>query len=278
MVPMEQAEARVPERLSERPVLVAANDQQTAGSMPLPIAADQGLLSRFAEPLRRAAAGDLAISLQSIVSAQGSAAVAYEVHFRLNLSTGESRDFRRLPGIEQAALERLLLVRAADTARAWPSSRRPAPLHVPISDALLSNGLEFAALLTMLSEDPALGDVLVPSMPAACLSAAAGHIQALELLAAAGMLLAIEGRPPVDMPEAIRGTVAYVKLPAGTLLTQPIQPQWGTQLIATDVESEGERARLAALGLKLMTGHAVSGPCSCAMPERQQAAPMVNRL
>ena len=136
------------------------------------------------------------LSLQPIIAAGRGAAGGFEVHIHVQPEDGKAVDIRRMPhplaDFDQAAFERLMIVTASEAARKRPADiNDKIPLHVAISEALLHDGLEFAAVLDIFRLHPALARAIVLSLPAA-LAGSAEFRAPLEILTGLEVGLAVE--------------------------------------------------------------------------------------
>jgi EAL domain-containing protein (putative c-di-GMP-specific phosphodiesterase class I) len=224
--------------------------------------------SRRAAIQRALASGRIGVGLQPIVSISQGAAVGHEAVALAESASGEQVELDRadfhLPGIPSASCERLL-ISAAAAALDRRHGQSGEPLHVAMSGALLDDGSEFAAVLTMLGQHPALARALVLSAPAAVI-ADGQHGQALALLSATGARLAAEDwSGSLEELETLRGRgVAMLKMPAARLLGQASMPEAETLLeraasanlpvVATGVSGDRDAVNLIDLGVNLMTG------------------------
>ena len=151
----------------------------------------------IAAACRKAVTRRADIALQPIVSVSRSAASGFEVFASLPAEGGERIELRRLaqalPGVESAVFERILATTALSAGRKRLGAASAAmPLHVAISDAILSDAREFAPLLDMLQYYPDLAGSIVLSIPSGLFGAAGVHAQALGLLSE-GVRFAGEG-------------------------------------------------------------------------------------
>jgi cyclic-di-GMP phosphodiesterase TipF (flagellum assembly factor) len=229
---------------------------------------------------RTLAADRIELDLQPIVSISQGMAVGHEAVGLVEPAGGEPVRLGRadfdLPGISAAACERLMVFAAAAAVERRSGHAGEATLlHIAISGALLDHGSEFAAVLTLLGQHPALARSIILSVPAAAI-ADGQHGQALALLAETGARLAAEGwsGSPEEL-EAMRGHgVSMLKFPAAQLLDQPPASAQAAeallsraaaanlQVIATDVAGDEDAVRLIDLGVNLMTGPRFAGRSS----------------
>ena len=175
--------------------------------------------------LRRAAAAELAdLSLQPIIAAGRGAAGGFEVYFHIQPDEGTPVNIRRLshtlPDFDMAAFERLAAVSATEAARKRSNEiNERTPLHVAVSEALLHDGLEFAAVLDIFRLHPALARSIVVSLPADL--AVSDDLRApLEILTGLGAGLAVEEWDgTVDGLDKIKQAgCSFIKLSANRLL------------------------------------------------------------
>lgn len=240
--------------------------------------------------IQRALAADrIELDLQPIVSISQGMAVGHEAVGLVQPAGGEPVRLGRadfdLPGISAASCERLMVFAAAAAIeRRSGHAGEATPLHVAISGALLDHGSEFAAVLTLLGQHPALSRSIILSVPAAAI-ADGQHGQALALLAETGARLAAEGwsGSPEELEAMHRHGVSMLKLPAAQLLNQPPASAQTIEtllrraavanlpVVATDVAGDEDAVRLIDLGVNLMTGPRFAG-CSSHGPETAGAA------
>ena len=91
------------------------------------------------------------------------------------------------------------------------------PLHVPVSEAILTDSKGLSAVLDMLQFYPDLARLLVLSIPA--VSIGGRHEQALDMLASKGVRFAAEGwDEAVDMADPLPAGLSFLKVPANRLL------------------------------------------------------------
>lgn len=230
---------------------------------------------------KAAAAGEFDISLQPIVSVARGAATGFEVFANLPLDDGHHLDIRRPadPAAypQMAVFERILITTALQAGRKrLGAASITMPLHVAISDAILSDGTELAAVLDMLQVYPDLARSFVLSVPIALLGPSSQHRQALNLLSARSVRLAAEGwNDDADAgdPVGIAG-VSFVKISANRLLDRErarrrLVPAStivdrtaaaNLTIIATDVATDDDAVALLDLGVDLMSGPRFGGP------------------
>ncbi len=231
--------------------------------------------------LRRAAASDHAnLSLQPIIAAGRGAAGGFEVHVHIQPEAGKPADIRRVPGtladFNRAAFEKLVVLSAAEVARKRPDDvNEKVPLHVAVSDALLTDELEFLAVLDLFRLHPALARSIMISLPASLVES--GELAApLETLKMLDVGLAIENWSGTeeDLDTIREAGCSIVKLSAARLLGQatvgkgdPTAGQMiemiakaGIEIVATDVASDEDAVSLIEIGVDLMTGERLSPP------------------
>lgn len=226
------------------------------------------------------AAGEFDISLQPIVAVSSSSASGFEVFACLALESGQRVDLRRSADptarAEAASFERILLSSAlhAGRRRLGPASA-DMPLHIAISDALLADAKELAAVLDMLQFYPDLAKSFVLSVPAAILDQPP-YAQALDMLADKGVRFAAEGWDEASNagdPFTISG-VSFLKVsanrlldrerarrklaPASTIVERAIAAK--VAIVATDVAGDDDAVSLIDLGVDLMSGPRFGGP------------------
>ncbi len=230
--------------------------------------------------LRRAATAELAdLSLQPIIAAGRGAAGGFEVHFHIQPDEGKPVNIRRLshplPDFDMAAFERLAVVSATEAARKRPGEiNEKMPLHVAISDALLQDGLEFAAVVDIFRLHPALARSVVMSLPVEI--AQSDDLRApLEIMTGLGVELAFEewGGSADVLAKIKQAGCSFVKLSASRLLDKGGRKGGSTgaeligmiaeadiEIIATDVASDEDAVSLIDMGIDLMTGERLSPP------------------
>ncbi|NGO53803.1 EAL domain-containing protein [Allomesorhizobium camelthorni] len=231
--------------------------------------------------IQRALAADrIELDLQPIVSISQGMAVGHDAVGLVEPAGGEPVRLGRadfdLPDISAASCERLMVFAAAAAIeRRSGHAGEATPLHVAISGALLDHGSEFAAVLTLLGQHPALSRSIILSVPAAAI-ADGQHGQALALLAETGARLAAEGwsGSPEELEAMHRHGVSMLKLPAAQLLdptpasAQAIETLLGRAaaanlpVVATDVAGDEDAVRLIDLGVNLMAGPRFAGRSS----------------
>ena len=229
---------------------------------------------------RAMSAGQPEISLQPIVSIAQGAAIGFEVFAHVVAEDGEAFDVQKLPsssGISQSAFERWLVLGAADAIlRQVVASAEGLPLHVPVTEALMSDSDGLSAVIEALRHSAKVSDGLVLSLPAAVVERNARFAEAVDLLAETGVHLAAEGISgnKEALEKMKRSGVSLIKLPADRLLGR-VRPTKSSAsavkiieaaaaldltVIAADVENDEDAVSLIDLGLNLMTGGRFSGP------------------
>ncbi|MEW9834572.1 EAL domain-containing protein [Mesorhizobium marinum] len=229
---------------------------------------------------RMVAGGQADLSLQPIIAPGRGEAGGFEVHFHIEPEEGKPVDIRRLEGhvadVRPAAFERLAMVSAAEAIRRGLgdiSERKP--LHVAVSDALLDDKMELAAVLDTFKLHPSLARSIVVSMPEDLLQSTE-HTEVFGQLSGLGIRLAAEDWPgSLDELETVKGSGAgMVKVAADRLLdrakTRKGAPNGAAivemaekariDVIATDVQSEEDAVSLIDMGIDLMTGDRLSAP------------------
>lgn len=224
------------------------------------------------------ASGQIELSLQPIISVEKGQAVGFDVHVHVDAEGAAPMDIRRLghavPGLDRAALERLVVTTAAQTARRKLGDT-PTPLHVAISEALLRSEAELGAVIALIAQYPLLAGSIVLSLPAELLAGADDAV-ALELLTGAGVALAAEdwSGPAQGIAGLKHLGTSHMKFPADRLLDRVGQARAGPpaidliqaasaaeiSLVATDVRNDEDAVSLIDLGVSLMVGDRFSGP------------------
>lgn len=225
--------------------------------------------------------GSPELSLQPIVSISQGAATGFEVFLHVNRDDGMALDLQRLPSslpnLSQAAFERWLALGALDAVGKQISSAADGlPLHVQISEALLTDSDELNTLVDALRYSRADTQRLVLSLPAAVLERNARHAEAVELLVDTGVQLAAESwSGNKDSLEKLkRSGVSLIKLSADRLLGRiklakaantairlvEIASALDVPVIAVNVANDEDAVSLIDLGINLMTGNRFSGP------------------
>jgi cyclic-di-GMP phosphodiesterase TipF (flagellum assembly factor) len=224
--------------------------------------------------------GQPEISLQPIVSIAQGAAIGFEVFAHVVAEDGEAFDVQKLPSSAaglQGAFERWLVLGAADAIlRQVVASAEGLPLHVPVTEALMSDSDGLSAVIEALRHSSKVSDGLVLSLPAAVVERNARFAEAVDLLAETGVHLAAEGISgnKEALEKMKRSGVSLIKLPADRLLGR-VRPTKSSAsavkiieaasaldltVIAADVENDEDAVSLIDLGLNLMTGGRFSGP------------------
>ncbi len=230
--------------------------------------------------LRRAVSSEAAdLALQPIIAAGRGAAGGFEVHLHVQPEDGKAVDIRRMPhtlaDFDQAAFERLMIVTASEAARKRPADINDRiPLHVAISEALLHDGLEFAAVLDIFRLHPALARAIVLSLPAT-VAESADSLAPLEVITGLDVGLAVEGwdGTPESLSNIKQARCRLIKMPAARLLDRgtakgaapgadliAMIADAGIEIIATDVGSDEDAVSLIDMGIDLMCGDRLSPP------------------
>lgn len=229
---------------------------------------------------RAMSAGSPEISLQPIVSIAQGAAIGFEVFAHVVAEDGQAFDIQKLPSsatVSQSAFERWLVLGAADAIlRQVVASAEGLPLHVPVTEALMSDSDGLSAVIEALRHSAKITDGLVLSLPAAVVERNARFAEAVDLLAETGVHLAAEGISgnKEALEKMKRSGVSQIKLPADRLLGR-VRPTKSSAsavkiieaaaaldltVIAADVENDEDAVSLIDLGINLMTGGRFSGP------------------
>ncbi len=225
------------------------------------------------------------LALQPIVSVSGSNAAGFEVFANLPIEGGQTIDIRR-PADHRArgnaaTFERLLFTVAMQAGRKrLGAASTSMPLHIAVSEALLNDGKEFAAVLDMLQFYPDLARSFVLSFPAETLLAER-HRQALGLLAGKGARFAAEGWAEDRLAAELAGMgaaaptgLAFIKMSADRLLDRESRRQklipavslleraaaGNLTIVATGVANDEDAVALIDLGVDLMAGPRFGGP------------------
>lgn len=227
------------------------------------------------------AAGEFDISLQPIVSVARGEAVGFEVFANLLLEDGQRIDVRRPAGpaspADAAAFERILLASALQAGRKrLGAASTHMPLHVALSEAILSGGKELDAIAEILRFYPDLARSFVISVPVGLLESPGKYRQALDMFAARSVRVAAEGRHEAANAKALSemADVSFIKISANRLLdrerprrrlapTSTVLDEAGAAniaIIATDVATDEDAVTLLDLGVDLMSGPRFGGP------------------
>jgi hypothetical protein len=171
-----------------------------------------------------------------------------------------------------AALERDLVLDAiAASARPGFAGERT-PLHVAVSQALLADRAELAAVVDALRRLNGTARAIVLSLPTELMEKPAQHAAVLARLAASGSRFAAQGWPgsEADVEALWRSGVSFLRLPAARLLSRAEAPgaasmiqalnASGMAAIATDLRSDADAVELGKLGVVLMTAIASQDP------------------
>lgn len=248
--------------------------------LPAPVAAGPEQVGFELAVQRAYVAGDPDISLQPIVSIAQGAATGFEVFAHVNRDDGMSVDLQRLPyalpTVSTAGFERWLVLGAISAGERQFGQSESLPLHVQISEALLSDSDELNAVVEALRQSRTAQRTVVLSMPSTLLERNARHVEAIEMLVEAGARLAAESwsgnREALEKMK--RSGVSLLKLTADRLLGRTKVPRSaGTPIklletagaldipiIAVNVGSDEDAVGLIDLGINLMTGNRFSGP------------------
>lgn len=282
---MEDAPVRAPQRGREsgnRDNVVAISSQRRQKAEPIelpgpPVTAEQ---AGFEAAVRRAfGAGLPEISLQPIVSIAQGAATGFEVFAHVTREDGSGIDLQRLPfplaELSQAMFERWLLLGALEAARKQLGADG-LPLHVQISDALLSDSDLLAGTVDSLRKAGAVASSLVLSLPFSALDRADRQVEALDMLTDAGVRLAVEGWTGTkeSLEKLKRTGASVVKLSSDRLLGRtkvtrstpsPLRmvetaAAMDMPVVALNVATDEDAVSLIDLGVDLMTGNRFSGP------------------
>ena len=246
---------------------------------------------------RAFAAGQPELSLQPIVSISQGAATGLEVYAHIERDDGMSIDLQRLPsslpGLSQAAFERWLVIASIEAARhKVGAASESMPLHIQISEALLSDSDELAVVMEAFRQWPAATKAIVLSLPSAILERGARHVEALEMLVDAGVRMAAESwsgaKEGIDRLR--RNGVSVIKLSADRLLgrTKLSKPAMSATrlveaasaadflVIAINVANDEDAVSLIDLGVNQMTGNRFSGPRRLKSPDEPQSGRAVS--
>lgn len=246
---------------------------------------------------RAFATGKPELSLQPIVSISQGAATGFEVYAHVERDDGMSIDLQRLPsslpGVSQAAFERWLVTAAIEAARhKVGAASESMPLHVQISEALLSDSDELAAVMEAFRQWPAATAAIVLSLPSSVLERGARHVEALEMLVDAGVRMAAESWSGAKegLDRLKRNGVSIIKLSADRLLGRTKLPKTAISparlvetataadflVIAINVAIDEDAVSLIDLGVNQMTGNRFSGPRRLKPQERAQPERLAN--
>jgi hypothetical protein len=246
--PVEEIAKRQPDT-DRRPIEIAV-----ARSRPVALHAERGATGHS-----EVAAKDATFRLRPLLAVATGHVAGFDV-------LAAQPDGRTGPAESRAASERDLVL-AAIKASAGPDFAEHAPLHVAISQALLADRVELAAVVDALRRLNGTARSIVLSLPTELMEKPARHSAALARLAASGPRLAAEGWPGSagDIEALWRSGVSFLRLPAARLLAHEGDGAHGAAslirtlaasgmtAIATGVESEAEATGLARLGIMLMT-------------------------
>ncbi len=224
----------------------------------------------------------LELSLQPIISVAGNVAVGFETFAHVELEDGTGEDVSRLSAsardIDTASLERLMIVRASETARRRLGTKSGTmPLHCAISEALLDVPDASARVIELFSAYPALCNSIVLSVPTTLLfDETPARRQALADLLGTGVTFAAEDWEAAgdELPRLRDLGVVYLKLPASRLLDRDgsrhskvlgldivtAASECGIKTIASGIENDEDAVNLLDLGIDLMVGNRFSEP------------------
>ena len=258
---------------------------ETAGGLP-PAANVEPLIRRAHRqaPGKRAAVdasladGHFDIALRPVVSLSRGVGAAFDT-FAEFAATGEAPfHLARLqadaPQADRARFEALLLACAIDATRRVVAGETDAPLHVPLSRALLETGGD--AILERLRAHGRAARSIVVDLSPADLTEAGARPAMLDHLLDAGVGLCVdlvEERTP-DLGGLRLAGARQVRLPASRLLGHTASRGHGARgpelaaaarevglaVIADGVASDDEALGLADLGIDLMSGPRFAGP------------------
>lgn len=217
------------------------------------------------------------LSLQPIVSIANGEARGFDVFRFIAAADGGGLDIRRIAeppaGFSMATFERQTVEAALGAARRrLANAAAPTPLHVPISEALLTSPADIEHLAAMLRQYPVMQASVVLSVAARLLPSA--HAPALARLAEAGFGFTLEAEVDTIRPLLANRAVRFVRLPVTRLISRgrlrkgrqaglPILEEAaaaGIPVIAADVASDDDAIMLLDLGVDLMTGERFSAP------------------
>ncbi|APH73238.1 hypothetical protein BSQ44_19065 [Aquibium oceanicum] len=225
--------------------------------------------------------GALELSLQPIISIARNAAVGFDTFAHLEID-GAAEDIYRLSStasrVDRAAFERLLVTRAAETARRRLGPRSGSmPLHCPISEALLDDETACEAVSSLISSHPALSKSIVLSLGSALLREPTPvQRERLSQLLQTGISFAAEGwdGPAGSISELRDLGVVFLKLDANRLLDREKSrrkqvsgrdlavagSESGLEIIATGIMTDEDAVNILDLGVDLMIGDRFSEP------------------
>jgi hypothetical protein len=213
-----------------------------------------------------APAGETGLRLRPLLATGGGRVAGFDV---LADETGTPARKRRT-GSESgtAAAERGLVFGAIEASGRADFSGERTPLHVAVTQALLADREEFAAVVEALKRLNGTARSIVLSLPTALMESPAQHSAALAKLAAARSRLAADGWPSsaAGVERLWRSGVSFLRLPAARLLSRDGGPNpigaaslvqmlaaSGITVIATDAGNDADAAELARLGITLMS-------------------------
>lgn len=229
---------------------------------------------------RAVAESALELSLRPVVSLSRGSAAAFDVFGHFAGPDGQPLDVGRLfdeaPGLDRAGFERLLAQEALHASRRIVVDSTEAPLHVPVSAALLQSASDREALVARLRAHGSAARSIVFDLPAALLPAPDDVQAALDAFAGCGVGLAVEcgDGDTADFGRLRDAGIGAVRFPVGRLLgrtrARKNHPSGievtdaahaaGIAVIADGVNSDDDAMALVDLGVDLMTGPRFSGP------------------
>ncbi len=226
--------------------------------------------------------GVLELSLQPIVSIGRNEAVGFDTFAHLETAAGATEDIYRLSPsasrVDRAAFERLLVTRAAETARRRLGPRSGSmPLHCPISEALLDEESACEAVTLLISGHPALSKSIVLSLGSPLLrEPTPTQRERLSGLLQTGISFAAEGwdGPAGSISDLRDLGVVFLKLDANRLLDREksrrkqvpgreiatAAAESGIDVIATGIMTDEDAVNILDLGIDLMIGNRFSEP------------------
>lgn len=272
------------ERLTPREIVLSEprGDQMRDNVVVLPAASPKALpIDANPEPARIdwSAQNPLEISLQPIIAISTGAVAGFEVFARLTRIDGSETEIQRLPGgfaMDEVARFERSLVHAAIAASRRQFGVRGLPLHVALSEALLTDSSAVTEIADLFRLHPAISRSVVLSLPiGVCLGASRAALDGLSTLANAGTVFAAEGwsGDHDQLPRLHDMGVAVLKLDAGRMLeeaapdsTSPGSGELvqaaetaGLTVIASGVATDEDAIGLIDRGVDLMVGARFSG-------------------
>lgn len=234
---------------------------------------------RQASALRAISDGRFEIALRPIVSLTRGTAVAFDAF--AECGDGHAHFHLARPGADvstsnHARFEALLVARALEATRRVLAGKTEAPIHVPVSRALLDEEAETTALLQRLRAHPAAARSIVFDLAAADLSASATMRDNVDAFLDVGVGLCIDlgDTPAPDFERFRKSGARQVRLPAYLLLGDtttgtraPSGPDiasaardGGIDVIADRVANDDEALALVDLGIDVMSGPRFAPP------------------